>query len=687
LRAILSGRWKNKETPGESSKKKNKIDNRIDNEIIIIFTVFLRRDRMEQKKLRIGTVLTSVFLLFFLLVALEAAQLKVKVILDNASIKATRSIGGRTLVRVPLNTILDAESKQGNWYKVTYQGNSGWIYNTNVEEVTGEVGTGGAPGMPMVTQAEIVAEIGLKMNESTKMISQENKYDDAIASLEPLIAKAFSVTDHRKQLELATEIFYWKGVAYASKDDSLSALREFRNMYEVDYSYAKTIVRLNPDPRIVTLTDQADKEFRGLITEYSLEISTTPKEAKIKINGQEIGESPEIYRTTSPEISLEIVKEGYETVTDTFFITHTPFKKEYTLERAGRDVEVTSSPAGARVFLDGADTEKVTNCVLSYVSFGKHMVKIVKDNYSEWEGEIEIQIGEGAFSLAVSLTPVNYQYVHKWGGPMSQIFKNAAGVAVDSQNNVFIASEGARKVQRITSDWKFDNSWGDGGREFKVLKDPGGIAIDNQGNVFVTDTKSHSVLKFDKDGKYLTEWGSLGTQRGMFNIPLGIATDNQGNVYVVDSGNSRVKKYNGNGEFIRMWGRRGASDGDFVYPKAVAVSQKNDVYVLDRIRVQKFTSEGTFVAKWGKAGTTEGAFKSPMGMYVDKDNFVYIADSGNNRIQKYDENGNLVTSWGSTGTGQGQMMNPISITVDTRGYVYVVERDNSRVQLFGVAEK
>ncbi|MGD8536547.1 MAG: hypothetical protein PVF66_11920, partial [Candidatus Aminicenantes bacterium] len=158
---------------------------------------------MEQKKLKISKILTSVFLLFLLLVALEAAQLKVKVILDNASIKATRSIGGRTLVRVPLNTILDAESKQGSWYKVTYQGNSGWIYNTNVEEVTGDVGAGGgAPGMPVVTQAEIVAEIGLKMNESTKMISQEKNYDEAIISLEPLIAKAFSVTDHRKQLEL-----------------------------------------------------------------------------------------------------------------------------------------------------------------------------------------------------------------------------------------------------------------------------------------------------------------------------------------------------------------------------------------------------------------------------------------------------------------------------------------------------
>ncbi|MGD8536897.1 MAG: PEGA domain-containing protein, partial [Candidatus Aminicenantes bacterium] len=531
------------------------------------------------------------------------------------------------------------------------------------------------------------AEIGLKMNESTKMISQEKNYDEAIISLEPLIAKAFSVTDHRKQLELATEIFYWKGVAYASKDDSLSALREFRNMYEVDYNYAKTIVRLNPDPRIVSLTDQADKEFRGLVTEYSLEIVTTPKEAKIMINGKEIGESPEIYRTTSPEISLEIVKEGYETITDSFFIPHTPYKKEYTLERAGRDVEVTSSPVGARVFLNGEDTNKVTNCVLSYVSFGKHTLKISKDNYSEWEGEIDIQIGEGAFPLSVALTPVNYQYVHKWGGPMSQIFKNAAGVAVDSQNNVFIASEGARKVQKITSDWKFDNSWADGGREFKVVKSPGGIAIDSQGNVYVTDTKNHCVLKFDKDGKYKTKWGVMGSQRDMFNIPLGIATDIQGNVYVVDSGNSRVKKYSGNGEFISMWGRRGASNGDFVYPKTIAVSPKNDIYVLDRTRVQKFSSEGTFVAKWGKAGSTEGAFKSPLGMYVDKDNFVYIADSGNNRIQKYDENGNLIASWGSTGTSPGEMMNPISITVDARGYVYVVERDNSRVQLFGVAEK
>ncbi|MDH5466855.1 MAG: PEGA domain-containing protein [Candidatus Aminicenantes bacterium] len=640
---------------------------------------------MKRRTSRREIIFASVLLLFFLLIALDAAQIKLKVVLDNASIKATQSIGGRTLARVPLNTILDAESKEGQWYKVTYQGETGWIYYTNVEETTGEATSGmGTPGMPTRTQAEIVAEIEVKMDNSTRLISLERKYDEAVEALRPLIARAFSVTDHRRQLEIATKIYYWMGMAYANKGDSLSALKEFKNMFEANYAYAKTIVRLNPDAKILTLTDQADKEFRGLVTEYSLEITTEPKEAKIKINGKEIGYSPEIYRTTSPEVALEIEKEGYKPIRDEFFITSTPFKKEYTLERAGRNMEIRSNPVGARIFLDGTDTNQVTNCTLSFVSFGKHTLKITKENYADWEQEIEIKVGVGVFPITASLTPIKYKYIHKWGSPVSQIFKDVAGVAVDSQNNIYIVSEGARKIQKITSDWKFDNTWGDGGKEARVIKSPGGIAIDKQGNVFVTDAKNHCIIKFDQTGKFKIKWGDFGAENHQFNEPLGIATDSQGNVYVVDSVNSRVKKYDNNSKLLRIWGRRGAADGDFVYPKAIAINQKDEVFVLDRTRVQKFTANGEFISKWGKAGSTEGAFKVPLGISIDQGDFVYIADSENNRIQKYDLDGNLITWWGSTGTGDGQLMNPVSIAVDSRGYVYVVEKDNSRVQLFGV---
>ncbi|MGB2844123.1 MAG: hypothetical protein WBC02_04640, partial [Candidatus Aminicenantaceae bacterium] len=69
---------------------------------------------------RIG--LLSIFLVFFLVISLGAAPIRVKVTVDNAKINETRAIGGKTLARVPLNTVLEAETKQGEWYKVTWQG-------------------------------------------------------------------------------------------------------------------------------------------------------------------------------------------------------------------------------------------------------------------------------------------------------------------------------------------------------------------------------------------------------------------------------------------------------------------------------------------------------------------------------------------------------------------------------------
>ena len=44
--------------------------------------------------------------------------IKVRVTVDNASVKATPAIGGQNVATVPLDTVLDAESKQGEWYKV-----------------------------------------------------------------------------------------------------------------------------------------------------------------------------------------------------------------------------------------------------------------------------------------------------------------------------------------------------------------------------------------------------------------------------------------------------------------------------------------------------------------------------------------------------------------------------------------
>lgn len=643
--------------------------------------------KMKSRNFNGGIKLLGIFLLFFLLVTLEAAPVKVKVILDNASVKATRAIGGKTLTRVPLNTILDAASKIGDWYKVTWQGSSGYIHAMNVDEVSGrelardEVGR---PGRPAKSQPEIVAEIEVKMEEGRKQIRIEKNFEKAISLLKPLIADVFNVTDHNKQRELGAVLYLWLGLARAGQGDAYSALVEFKSMFAVNHPYAKEITRNILDPEIVSLIEQAEKQFLGLVTDYSIEISTVPKEAKIKINGKEIGLSPEIYRTANPKIVIEIEKEGYKPVRDESFITKATTRKEYTLERAGVDVEVKSAPQGAKVYLDGKDTEQMTNCVLPIVPFGSHKIKIVKENYAEWEDEIKME-GEKLLVVEMVLTPSKYAYLLKWGGPASQLFTQPSGIAIDKDNNIYIVDLGKIKMKKINPEGKVQTSWGAAGKQFKIIKNPTSVAVDNQGNVYVTDAKTHSFVKFDRAGSYKRKWGGKeGSANPQFKAPSGVAVDSKNDVYIVDSGNHRVKKYNSQGALKKIWGKQGIADGDFAYPKGIAIGQKDEVFVVDRVRVQKFSSEGEFITSWGRRGTADGELNNPQGIFIDHNNFVYVADSGSNRIQKFDDNGKFIAKWGTPGTNNGQMQYPVDIAIDSKGYVYVVERNNNRVQLFGV---
>jgi hypothetical protein len=561
--------------------------------------------KMKSKNFNGGIRLLSIFLLFFLLVTLEAAPVKIKVILDNASVKATRAIGGKTLTRIPLNTILNAESKIGDWYKVSWQGSSGYIHAMNVDEVSGRESSReevGRPGRPAKSQPEIVAEIEVKMNEGRKQIRIEKDFEKAISLLRPLIADVFNVTDHNKQKELGADLYLWIGLASAGKGDAYSALNEFKSMFAVHYPYGKEVTRNILDPEVVALIEQAEKQYLGLVTDYSVEISTVPKEAKIKINGKEIGLSPEIYRTANPKIVIEIEKEGYKPVRDEFFITQATTGKEYSLERAGVDVEVKSAPPGAKVYLDGKDTEQVTNCVLPIVPFGSHEIKVVKENYAEWENEIKME-GEKLLVVEMVLTPSKYAYLLKWGGPASQLFTQPSGIAIDKDNNIYIVDIGKIKMKKINPEGKVQTAWGAAGKQFKIIKSPTSIAVDNQGNVYVTDAKTHSFVKFDRAGIYKRKWGKEGSENLQFKSPSGVAVDSKNDiyaqgifidhnnfVYVADSGSNRIQKFDENGKFIAKWGTPGTNNSQMQYPVDIAIDSKGYVYVVERNnnRVQLF---------------------------------------------------------------------------------------------------
>jgi sugar lactone lactonase YvrE len=619
----------------------------------------------------------------------EENTVTVKVIVDSATVKVTPEIDGETLARIPLNTLLEAVEKEGEWYKVSFENEgleiTGFIHEMLVRELSeDELAQEVDPAAPepIESQSAIIREIEIQLEESRQLVRQDNKFEDALNTLSPLVAKTFRVEDIQKQRQLATEIFLWTGMAYSGLGDSYAALKEIRNMFEVDHTYGKAITRNIYDPNIGGLIEQAEKEYLGIIKDYSLRISSRPERAKIEINGEYIGETPLIYRSESPKVILEIEKDGYKIEKEEMFLAQEDTDKEYVLERLGRNLEVKSIPKGARIFLDGEDTGKVTDAVLPYVPFGSHSIKITKEYHADWEQSVHIPLGEETISIEVLLPGKTYAYLKKWGARNSALFQQPIGLTMGRNGIFYVVDNSETKIKKIMPDGKIDANWSSGGKDFKNVKSPGGIAVDSQGYMFLTDEKKHAVLKFDGTGKFIKKWGKGGSGNLEFETPLGIAVDGQGNVYVADSANHCVKKFSRLGDFRQVIGKRGTANGEFVFPTAVAISQENELFVLDRTRLQKFSIEGEWLDSWGKAGTEDGAFNVPMGMCVDRNGFVYIADTGNSRIQKFDSKGVFISSWGEKGAGDGQLSFPSGIAIDEKGNVVVVERDNNRVQAF-----
>jgi sugar lactone lactonase YvrE len=640
-------------------------------------------------RVRNGEIL-FIFLLILFLGFAPAAAVKVKVIVDNASIKATPEIGGQTLANVPLGTVLEAESKQGEWYKVTTEKDgttvSGYIHELLVEETSEEESPAGASSGGGLTksQGEIIAEIEFKMEDSKNLIRQETDFDKASGELRPLLAKAFTIDDRARQKQVACEIYLWLGLAAAKKGDHYGALLEFRNMFEVDSAYAKEATRNIYDPVVSSFIEQAEKQYRGIIVDYSLEIATEPKEALILIDGKEVGLSPEIYTTPIPKFALEVVKEGYKPYKEEVFLSQPSAKKDIVLQSIGRTLVVTSSPPGAQVLLDGQDTGKATDCQLPYVPYGGHVLTLKKPRYAVHEVNIDLLEGPGPLPVSAVLTVKDYVFGQKLGGPEAKIFKAPRAIAFDGEGNLYTTDESDFKVKKFDPQGRFLAGWGDAGREFKSLKEPAGIAFDGQGFFYVTDAKAGCVMKFSTGGKFVARWGKEGNKPDEFMIPLGIAVDHSKDIYVADSGNNRIVKYSTGGVVKTAWEKQGTGRGEFLFPTGLAVTAQNEIIVVDRVHIQKFSPEGEIIAVWGKPGAADGDLNRPLGLAVDPQGYIYVADTGNNRLQKFGPDGRFITAWGSAGTADGQMMGPVGVAVNDKGSVFVLELENTRIQEFRI---
>ena len=126
-------------------------------------------------------------------------------------------------------------------------------------------------------------------------------------------------------------------------------------------------------------------------------------------------------------------------------------------------------------------------------------------------------------------------------------FSRPLGIAIDSNDNLFITDLINNKIKKITPGGVVTTFAGDG--TAAQFNSPHGIDIDSNDNLFIADAYNDRIIKITPAGVKTTFAGD-GTQGSLdgtgiaaqFNRPYGITIDTNNNLYVADHENSLIRK-------------------------------------------------------------------------------------------------------------------------------------------------
>ena len=271
--------------------------------------------------------------------------------------------------------------------------------------------------------------------------------------------------------------------------------------------------------------------------------------------------------------------------------------------------------------------------------------------------------------VRITVCTINEDYVTEFGsyGEGNGQFIWPSSIALDKDENIYIADEWLNRITVYDSNGEFIRKWGEPGANQGEIDGPAGLAISGN-SIYVSDSRNNRIQKFSLDGKFESSFGESGDKAGQFNMPWGIGLDNDGNIYVTDWRNDRIQQFNSNGEWQATFGTSGTAVGQFNRPNSVSVDTDGDIYVSDWLndRIQILAPDGRFItqltgdhvlSQWGRdkmssnpdmirqrqLAITHSAdfdknFSHPTAVKVNSEGQVVILDSTRGRLQVYTKN-------------------------------------------------
>jgi sugar lactone lactonase YvrE len=357
-------------------------------------------------------------------------------------------------------------------------------------------------------------------------------------------------------------------------------------------------------------------------------------------------------------------------------------------------------------------------------------------------------------------------------------FNTPYGIAVDSAGNVYVADSNNHTIRKISPSGVVTTLAGlagvngakDGTGSAARFFFPRGIAVDSNNNIFVADTSNDTIREITTNGVVTTFAGSAGFpgtnnatgKAATFDLPVGINFDANGNLYVADFQNNSIRKVtpgavvstlagsgpqiqgsndgtNGTAQFHGPFGVVAGPSGLFVTdsrnntirmvtyagvvttivgsasasgsvdatglaarlnnPGGITIDDQTNLYEADFVnnsirKVSAALDVTTFVGLAAGSGTNDATgsaarFNSPGGSAFGPDGNLYVADQQNHTIRKITPQGDVSTFAGTPGVsgtndgvGSVAMFNaPNDLAFDPGGNMYVADTQNHTIRM------
>jgi DNA-binding beta-propeller fold protein YncE len=193
------------------------------------------------------------------------------------------------------------------------------------------------------------------------------------------------------------------------------------------------------------------------------------------------------------------------------------------------------------------------------------------------------------------------------------LFRQVTDVAWDSSGNTFISDGYVNsRIAKADKDGNWVKSWGEPGEQPGQFSTPHSVAIDAQNQVYVADRGNRRIQVFDTEGKFLRQFridvpvpadarpaignkptATTGTMSPGAPWAICITPGPNQVLYVSDAYPGRIYKLSLDGKVLGVLGKSGKQLGQFGWIHEIACPSANEIYVAELLnwRIQKLILE------------------------------------------------------------------------------------------------